>query len=94
MLIIAGELYMAPQDRDKWVEAHYDVIKRARSAPGCLDLYISADPVDEGRVNLFELWESEGLLEAWRAVADPPPQPQILGGSVQKYQISSSGPPF
>src|SRR5258708_5440851 len=54
MLIIAGKLYMAPQERDKWVEAHYDVIKRARSAPGCLELYISADPVEEGRVNMFE----------------------------------------
>jgi quinol monooxygenase YgiN len=64
MLIIAGKLYMAPQERDKWVEAHDDVIKRARTAPGCLDLYVSADPVEAGRVNIFELWESEAHLEA------------------------------
>lgn len=80
--------------RDKWVEAHYEVIKRARSAPGCLDLYLLADPVEEGRVNMFEQWESEEHLEAWRAVADPPPKPEILGGNLQKHQISSSGPPF
>jgi quinol monooxygenase YgiN len=94
MLIIAGKLYMAPQVRDKWVEAHDDIIKRARTAPGCLDLYVSADPVEAGRVNIFELWESEEHLEAWRAVADPPPQPENLGGNVQKYLIRSSGPPF
>ncbi len=94
MLIIAGKLYMAPKERDPWVEAHHDVVKRARSAPGWVDLYVSADPVEEGRVNIFEQWDSEELLEAWRAVADPPPKPEILGGTVQKYEISSSGPPF
>jgi quinol monooxygenase YgiN len=94
MVIIAGKVYVAAEERDKWVEAHDDVINRARSAPGCLDLYVSADPVEKGRVNIFELWESEEHLEAWRAVADPPPKPEILGGEVQKHQISASGPPF
>ncbi len=64
MLIIAGKFYMAPEERDQWVEAHHDVIQRARSAPGCVDLYVSADPVDEGRVNIFEQWDSEEHLEA------------------------------
>jgi quinol monooxygenase YgiN len=94
MLIIAGKLYMAPEERDKWVAAHYEVIKRARSAPGCVDLYLSADLIEAGRVNMFELWDSEEHLAAWRAVADPPPKPEILGGDVQKYQISSTGPPL
>ncbi len=53
---------------------------------------MSADPVEDGRVNIFELWDSEEHLEAWRAVADPPPQPEILDGDVRKYQISSTGP--
>jgi quinol monooxygenase YgiN len=94
MLIIAGHLYVDPDERDKWVEAHYEIVKRARSQPGCIDLYFSADPVEQGRVNMFEQWESEERLEAWRAIADPPPKPEILRASVQKHQISSSGPPF
>lgn len=94
MVIIAGNLHVAPEVRDVWIEAHRDVVERARSAPGCIDLHISADLVDKGRVNLFEQWESEDALEAWREVADPPPRPQILAGSVQKYLVSSSGPPF
>jgi len=94
MLIIAGKLYMAPEDCDKWVASHYDVIQRARAAPGCVDLYLGADPVEAGRVNLFEQWESEEHLEAWRATANPPPKPEIVGGDVQKYQISSSSPPL
>ena len=94
MLIIAGSLYVAPQERQKLIEAHRDVIKQARSRPGCLDLYVSADPVEEGRVNLHEQWESEEELQAWRAVADVPPKPKMLGGNVHKHRISSSGPPF
>jgi hypothetical protein len=45
-------------------------------------------------VNMFEQWESEEALEAWRAAAEPPPRPEILSGNVHKFQISSSGPPF
>jgi quinol monooxygenase YgiN len=94
LVIIAGKLYVAPEEREAWIEAHHDVVKRARSAPGCVDLHISADLVEQGRVNLFEQWESEDALETWRSVADPPPKPEILDGTVQKHLISSSGPPF
>jgi hypothetical protein len=34
VLIIAGSLYVRPEERDKWVEAHYEIVKRARSQPG------------------------------------------------------------
>jgi hypothetical protein len=40
---------------------------------------------------MFELWESEEALAAWRAAAEPPPKPEILDATVLKYQISSSG---
>jgi quinol monooxygenase YgiN len=94
MLIVSGYLYVRPEDRDAWVEAHDPIIRQARSEPGCIDLYLSADPIEDGRINLFEQWESEEHLEHWRAIAQPPPKPEILGGAVQKHQISSSSPPF
>jgi quinol monooxygenase YgiN len=94
MLIIAGNLYVHPEDREAWVEAHHEILKIARRAPGCIDLYFCADPIDEGRVNMFEQWESEEALEAWRAAAEPPPKPEILSANVLKHQISSSAPPF
>jgi quinol monooxygenase YgiN len=94
MLIVSGYLYVPPEDRDAWVEAHDATIRQARSQPGCIDLYLSADPIEAGRINLYEQWESAEHLEAWRAIAQPPAKPTILGGMVQKHQISSSGPPF
>jgi quinol monooxygenase YgiN len=71
MLIVAGHLSVRPEDRDPWVEAHREVLKIALSFPGCIDLFVAADPADEGRVNMFELWESEEALAAWRANAEP-----------------------
>jgi hypothetical protein len=56
--------------------------------------YRSAGPLEEGRISLFELWESGAALQTWRAAADPPPKPQILGASIYKHHISWSGPPF
>lgn len=94
MLIVAGKLYVHPEERDRWVAAHDEVTRSARSRPGCLNLHLSADPLELGRINLFEQWESEAALQAWRAVADPPPKPEILDASIQKHQVSSSVPPF
>ena len=94
MLIIAGNVCVAPEDRDGWVEAHHEIVRLARAQPGCIDLSISADSVDPRRVNIFEQWESEEHLDAWRAMADPPPKPEIVSGIVQKHHVSSSGPPF
>ncbi|MFC4146109.1 antibiotic biosynthesis monooxygenase family protein [Micromonospora mangrovi] len=95
MIIVAGWYTVAPEDRDKVVESHAEMVGRARKADGNLDLAISADPVDPGRVNMFELWESEDALNAWRAIANPPAQiSEIRGGDVQKHEISKSGPPY
>jgi quinol monooxygenase YgiN len=94
MLIIAGTLYVHPHERDRWVAAHDEITRAARSQPGCLDLYLWADPLEEGRINLFEQWESAAALRAWRAAANSPPKPQPPGASIHKHHISSSLPPF
>ena len=71
--------------------------RQACPRPGrrCRDLAISADPVENGRVNMVEIWESQEHLDAWRAVANPPAQiTEFLGGDVQKHIVSESGPAF
>lgn len=95
MLIIAGHLFLSPSDRDQFVDGHLDLIERARHAPGCLDLAISADPVDVTRVNNYELWEDEESLAAWRQVANPPHlNIKFHGGDMAKYHIETTGPVF
>jgi quinol monooxygenase YgiN len=94
-VIVAGKVYVEPAERDRFVEAHQHIVERARAHPGCLDLAISPDPIEVGRVNIFEYFESAGALAAWRAVAPPPSGAiGIKDDQVAKHVISSSGPPF
>jgi quinol monooxygenase YgiN len=95
MLIIAGYFKVPSPQRRAFVDAHANLVTRARAYPGCLDLSISEDPLDPSRINMIELWESEGELEAWRKISNPPKTGiQIEDGNVQKHHISRSGPPF
>lgn len=94
-VIVAGRLYVDPKDRDRFVEGHRPIVEAARSYPGCLDLSISPDPVEAGRVNNFEYWDSQEALEAIRAVAPRPSvSVDIEDGQVFKHEISHTGPPF
>jgi len=95
MLIIAGKEYVAPEHRDAFVASYADLVRRARKAPGCLDVAVSADPIEAGRVNNFERWESEEHPAAWRAVAAAPtPATEVSDGDVMPYEISTSRPPL
>jgi len=72
MLIIAGHTTVDPERRDQYVAAFEEMLQRARAAPGCLDIAITADPLAPERVNNFERWESKHAMDAWREVAGPP----------------------
>lgn len=95
MLIIAGHLLVAPDQRDTFVAQHLDLLQRGRQAPGCHDLAISADAVDPGRVNNYECWESDTDLAAWREVARPPAlNIPFLGGDMLTYHIARTAAVF
>ncbi|MBQ0928800.1 putative quinol monooxygenase [Saccharopolyspora endophytica] len=95
MWIIAGHLTVDEDARDAFVEAHRDLVERARKAPGCLDVAITADPVTPGRVNNYERWESWDAIEAWRRRADAPDTGvEMREVNVTAYEIATTRPPF
>ncbi|KAA8889716.1 antibiotic biosynthesis monooxygenase [Nocardia colli] len=95
MLIIAGYAEVDPAQRDAYVSAFQDLLSRSRSAPGCLDCAITADPVDPDRVNVYERWDTPENLEAWRAVADAPALDITIKNTyVMKYTVTDERPPF
>jgi quinol monooxygenase YgiN len=95
MLIIAGHIEVDPSRRDDVVAVLQDLVRRARRAPGCLDVAITADPVDPARVNNFERWESPDHLERWRAVADAPDiGVTIRRDHVRLYDVTGERSPF
>jgi quinol monooxygenase YgiN len=95
MIIIAGYLLVHAGDRDRYVREHRDLTERARAFHGCVDLAITADPVDPQRVNNIEVWESSQALDAWRAQANVPNHGiAITGGHMQRYDATDGGPLF
>jgi len=94
MLIIAGHATMAETDRDAYVAAFRELVQRCRNAPGCLDVAVSADPLDAGRVNVFERWEAQEALDAWRAIADAPDLGIPFDAEVQLFTVADVRPPF
>lgn len=95
MILIAGKLYVAAEHRAQYLASMEELIRHSRVKKGCLDFIMAADPVEESRINLFELWETEQDLRHHQATANPPePITSIISEEVKKYKISKSGPVF
>lgn len=90
MIIVAGHLVVASEERDAYVDGCASVVEQARNAPGCLDFTVSADPLEPGRVNVYERWRSREEVEAFRGGGPSGEQGgQILAGKVAEYDVSN-----
>ncbi|WP_407075640.1 putative quinol monooxygenase [Natronococcus wangiae] len=91
MIIISGRSYVDEEIRDEYVAQHQEMVARVREQPGCLDLVIAADPLEEDRYNIYEAWESEDHLAEWRKVANPP-EPSSIRNESRCRNIRSANP--
>ncbi len=66
MVIVAGHLNVDPDEREAYLDSCRDVVEEARRTDGCLDFSIAADLVDPGRINVYERWESNDAVDAFR----------------------------
>ena len=94
MVIIAGHVFVDRGERDGCVALFEDLVRRCREADGCIDMAISADPVDPARVNDLEVWESAEALDAWRAVADAPDPGVAMDTSGMARDDATEGGPL
>jgi hypothetical protein len=70
-----------------------EAVAAARRSAGCLDFVVAADPIDPDRVNVYEQWQSEAQLEAFRGEGPGPDlTSDIVSADVSRHQVSSSGP--
>lgn len=93
MIIVAGWLRVRAQERAAYLAAVAGVAPAARGRPGCLDFVQAADPLDGTRVNVYERWESDEALEAFRASATTGEGsvvvPEVVDAQVRRYRIAS-----
>ena len=89
MVIVAGHIMVEPPQRDRYLSDCVGVVEQARGAAGCLDFAISADLVDLGRINVFERWESQTAVEAFRGSGPSDEQgAAMLAASVSEYDVA------
>ena len=88
MVIVAGHVVVDPEERDDYLSGCLEVVRQARRAPGCLDFSLSADALEPGRINIFERWESQSAVEAFRGSGPSDEQgAAILAASVAEYDV-------
>ena len=93
MVIVAGHITVEPQQRESYLTGCVSVVERARGAAGCLDFAITADPIDPGRVNIFERWESRAAVDSFRGSGPSDEQgAAMLSASVVEYDIADVRP--
>ncbi|MGQ0661198.1 putative quinol monooxygenase [Sphingosinicella sp.] len=93
MIIIAGH-WFTEGNRDAALQAFSNMLQRARKHDGCLDISISADPLDADRINVFELWRDQETLDAWRKVAKGPRGIKYRKAQVKLYCTDKAEKPF
>jgi quinol monooxygenase YgiN len=90
MVIVAGQIFVDPAEREPYLAGCVDVVEQARRAPGCLDFAISGDLVDPGRINILERWETQEALEAFRGSGPSEEQSAaLLAASVAEYDVAA-----
>lgn len=93
MIIVAGRLFVRPERRAAFLAASMEAVAQARAFAGCRDFVVAADPLDAGRVNVYELWDSEAALLAFRGEGPSTDlASEILRADIQRHYIASSGP--
>jgi quinol monooxygenase YgiN len=76
VLIVAGSFEVDPDQRDEFVASRHESMQKSRSEPGNLEYTVAADPIDPGRVVLYERWVDQAALDAHLA-------PMRAGGAPQ-----------
>jgi quinol monooxygenase YgiN len=89
VVIVAGHLIVGRQARAAYLAKCAEVVQHGRRAPGCLDFAITADLLDPTRINVFERWESQDAVEAFRGSGPSNEQAAALvSASVAEYAVS------
>jgi quinol monooxygenase YgiN len=93
MIIVAGHINVEPEQRESYLAGCVTVVEQARETAGCLDFAITADLIDPGRIDIFERWESQAAVEAFRGSGPSDEQgAAMLVVSVAEYDVADGRP--
>jgi quinol monooxygenase YgiN len=90
MIIVAGWVDVAPNERDRFLAERRDKALLTRREPG-----LSADSVDRARVRVFECWEDQAAIDARQAKKSPPPAGWVraVAKEITSYEVDGVSSP-
>ncbi|MEQ9103059.1 MAG: antibiotic biosynthesis monooxygenase [Rhodothermales bacterium] len=89
MILVLGYLRIQPGQRDAFLAGSLPAVCAARKRPGCVDFSVSADPLDENRINVSEQWESRRELMAFRESGPEDDLWSLVAyADVQEYEVA------
>lgn len=96
MLIVAGVFEVDPAQREEFIRSKERAMRDSRLESGCHDYAFSADPLEPGRVLLFERWEDKASLAAHltrlRAqLASEEAPVREISSEIFQYEVSATG---
>lgn len=78
MIIVSGWLRLDEAQRQQYLDGCRPVIEAARRAAGCLDFHLSADPLENDRINVFERWDDAQSVERFRGAGPSDDQEAVI----------------
>ena len=93
MIIVSGWLKVRAADRAAYLDGCRVVIATARDTAGCLDFYLSPDPIDPERINIFEQWADAQSVERFRGSGTSDEQQNVIvDAHVDQHEIARTTP--
>ena len=97
MIIVGGTFEVPAAQREAFIAERVAMIRRSRAEAGCEEYTFAADPVEPGRVVLYERWTDQAALDAHLGElrSNPPsPAPTIVATSttITLYDVSGERP--
>lgn len=93
MIIVSGWIRLKQGQRERFLAESAEAMVLARQAAGNGAFVVAADPLEDDLVNVYEQWDSEEALMAFRN--DGPTSElvaMIIAADVKRHRIASSGP--
>lgn len=90
MIIVSGWIRVRPEDAEAFLADSRGSIVEARRAPGCADFVVAPDPLEAGRINVYERWDSMDAVMTFRG--DGPGADLtslIVDADVAMYEVAS-----
>jgi quinol monooxygenase YgiN len=92
MIIVGGTFEVDPAQRDEFLAERAERMRTSRAEPGCIEYTFAADPLEPGRVILFERWEDQASLDAHLAGPSPATSITARSMSIVLYDVAGERP--